>query len=108
MNTVKRHRLITLLMSFVVTFASLADAPALIGEVVDSYSRDLLMGAQVDVLSPDSTLVGTYWADADIYFRNHPANLRVDSVPRTGCLLYVSHEGFYPVYVNVPKLGSRE
>jgi hypothetical protein len=102
------RRLIALLMSIVVTFASLADAPELIGEVVDSYSRELLMGAQVDVLRPDSTLIGTYWADTDLYFRNHPANLRVDSVPRTGCLLYVSHEGFYPVYVNVPKLGSRE
>lgn len=83
-------------------------APYLIVDIVDSYSRELIMGAQVDLLRPDSTLIKTYWADKDINYENRKANLHIDSIPRSGGFLYITHEGYYPVYVPVPQIGPRE
>lgn len=82
--------------------------PSLMVDVVDSYNRELIMGAQVDLLRPDSTLIKTYWADKGGYFSNRKVNLIIDSIPRTGALLYVTLEGYYPTYVKVPKIGPRE
>ena len=84
------------------------EVPHLIVDIVDSYSRELIMGAQVDLLRPDSTLIKTYWADKDINYENRKANLWIDSIPRTGGLLYVTYEGYYPAYVSVPQIGPRE
>ena len=89
--------------------ANAADyAPYLTVDIVDSYSRELIKGAQVDLLRPDSTLIKTYWADKNINYENRKANLEIDSIPRTGGLLYVTHEGYYPAYVTVPQIGPRE
>ncbi len=85
------------------------DNPSLFVEVVDSYSRELIMGARADLLRPDSTLIKSYWADTEnARFSNRKVNLVIDSIPRTGALLYVTHEGYYPAYVTIPKLGPRE
>ena len=93
----------------VVAVASEDENACLMVEVVDSYSRELLMGAQVDVLRPDSSFVKTYWADHNnANFRNRKVNLVIDSIPRGGAILRVSHEGYYTAYFNVPKYGHRE
>lgn len=91
-------------------FTAKADwnTPYLWIDVVDSYSRNLLMGARVDLLRPDSTLIKTYYSDEDGNSRNRKINLIIDSIPREGSILYVTHEGYYPAYFNVPKIGPRE
>ena len=96
-------------LCFFCAFCAFAEsAPRLIVDIVDSYSRELIMGAQVDLMRPDSTLIKTYWADKDINYENRKANLWIDSIPRTGGLLYVTYEGYYPAYVSVPQIGPRE
>lgn len=102
----KRH--ILLIASLLCLLSLSAMNPYLIVDVVDSYSREMIMTAQVDVLRPDSSFVKSYWSDQDINYRNRKANLEIDSIPRTGGWLYVTCEGYYPQYVAYPKLGPRE
>ncbi len=103
----KVYTLMVCILCSLTTVAS-ASNPYLIVDIVDSYSRELIMGAQVDVLRPDSTLVKTYLADQNINYENRKANLQIDSIPRTGGYLYVTHEGYYPAYIPFPKIGPRE
>lgn len=101
-------RVVLLISSIICFFGLSARNPYLCVDIVDSYNRELVMGAQVDLLRPDSTLVQTYIADMDINYANRKANLMIDSIPRNGGFLYVTHEGYYPLYVPLPRLGPRE
>lgn len=105
-------KLLSVIAGLICTLVSVAgffDNTHLWIDVVDSYSRELIMGAQVDLLRPDSTLIQTFWADKKGYVANREVNVLIDSVvPRTGAILYVTHEGYYPAYVTVPKIGPRE
>ncbi|MDE7388790.1 MAG: hypothetical protein K2M97_06010, partial [Muribaculaceae bacterium] len=80
-----------------------------IGRVVDSYSRELLMDVQVDVLSKsDSALVATTFSHGGISAFNMSCNIWIDSVPDPGAILYLTKEGYYPVYHPLPRIGKSE
>ncbi|MDE6513505.1 MAG: outer membrane beta-barrel family protein [Muribaculaceae bacterium] len=97
------------LISFLTGAAGYWDNPKIFVEVVDVNTGEFIMGAQAHLLRPDSTLIKTYIADrTDVSFYNRKCNLIVDSIPRTGAILWVTSEGYYPAYVNVPKIGPRE
>lgn len=96
------------LMCLALGLGALAEAPKLGVPVVDSYKRTLLEGAQVDLLRPDSTLIKSYITGDRRGVMNRDCNLIIDSIPRTGALLYVTAEGYYPAYCVVPKIGARE
>lgn len=79
------------------------------GRVFDSYSRELLMDVQIDVLSPrDSTLIKTTYSQGGINFSGSPYNIFIDTIPDGGAIFYLRKEGFYPAYANLPKIGAAE
>lgn len=78
------------------------------GRVLDSYSREMLYDVQVDLLTVDSVLISTCYTRKYGFSFNAPCNLRVDSIPGEGAILYLTKEGYYPVYATLPKAGERE
>ena len=77
------------------------------GKVVDSYTRELLTDFQADLLRPDSTLIKSYFKrDANMF--NQQVNLLIDSLPDSDCILYVTAEGYYPMFMNIKQPGKSE
>ncbi len=78
-----------------------------IGKVVDSYTRELMKDFQADLLRPDSTLIKSYFP-REMYSYNQQMNLRIDSLPESDFIIYVTAEGYYPQSMNVKRPGKLE
>jgi len=79
------------------------------GRVVDSFTRELLMDVQIDILSrADSSLIATTFSKGGINAFGYKGNVAIDSVPEGGAILYLRKEGYYPRYASVPKMGKSE
>jgi len=86
-----------------------ADTKEACGRVFDSFTRELLIDVQIDVLSKtDSALIATFFSKGVFYAFDDEANIDIDSIPEEGAILYLRKEGYYPQYLNVPKMGKTE
>lgn len=78
------------------------------GRVYDSFTRELLKGVQIDVLSKgDSSLISTVFTDEPGFSFNMPSNISID-IPQEGAILYLRKDGYYPKFYTTPRVGSSE